>query len=104
MSDLDEKELELFMKQMIRQIMKEQLSEVNTDQQKNNNSYVFLENRTLNMVILYMLMKEERSTNSKKSEGTNRPSEMETVEKLEQVIADNQKEFEKILTLLKDKL
>ena len=60
MSDTRWKEQELFVKHMIRQIMKDQLNELKEDKQENNNSYVFLENSTLNMLILYMLMKEER--------------------------------------------
>ena len=104
MSELDGKEQELFVKQMIRQMMKDQLNELNTENQENNNSYVFLENRTLNMVILYLLMKEERGTTGEKSAEIDRHSEGKIVEQLDQVIAENKKEFEEIITLLKEKL
>ena len=66
MSELDGKEQELFLRQMIRQLMKDQLNELNTENQENDNSYVFLENKTLNMVILYLLMKEERGKTGEK--------------------------------------
>ena len=104
MSDLNGKEQELFVKQMIRQMMKDQLNELNTEKRENNNSFVFLENKTLNMVILYMLMKEECWTNGEKSGEVRRHSEGEIVEQLEQVIADNKKEFEEMITVLKEKL
>ena len=103
MSELDGKEQELFVKSMIRQLMKDQLNELNTENQ-NNNSYVFLENKTLNMVILYLLMKEERGTTGENGGEVDRHSEVKIVEQLDQVIADNKKEFEEVITLLKEKL
>ncbi len=51
MSDIDGKEQELLVKHVIRQFMKDQLNELKEDKQENNNSFVFLENSTLNMLI-----------------------------------------------------
>ncbi|MCG7335713.1 hypothetical protein MHZ95_10525 [Sporosarcina sp. ACRSM] len=104
MSDREGNEQELFVKQMVRQIMKDQLNEWNTGNMENNHSYVFLENKTLNMVLLYLLMKEERRTNGEMDGEDKRHSEEETIEKLEQAIADTKKEFEETITLLKEKL
>lgn len=104
MSELDGKEQELFVKSMIRQLMNDQLNELNTENQENNNSYVFLENKTLNLVILYLLMKEERGTTGAKSREVDGHSEVKIIEQLEKVITDNKKEFEEIITLLKEKL
>ena len=104
MSELDGKEQELLVKSMIRQLMNDKLNELNTENQENDNSYVFLENRTLNMVILYLLMKEERGTNGEKSAEIDRHFEGKIVEQLDQVIEDNKKEFEEMITLLKEKL
>lgn len=103
MSELDGKEQELLLKSMIRQLMTDKLNELNTENQENDNSYVFLENRTLNMVILYLLMKEERGTTGEKSAEIDRHFEGKIVEQLDQLIEDNKKEFEEVLTLLKEK-
>jgi hypothetical protein len=100
MSSVDGKEDELFIDQMIRQLMKDQLKERSTENQNNNNSYVYLENSTLNLVILYLLMREERRTNGE----VDRLSEVISVENLDQIIADIKKEFEETITLLKEKL
>ena len=57
MSEIDEKEL--VMKHVIRQFMKDQLNELAEDKQENNNSFVFLEKSTLNMVLTYLFMNGE---------------------------------------------
>ena len=46
--------------------MKDQLNELKEDKQETNNSFVFLENSTLNMLILYLLMNGERRTNGER--------------------------------------
>jgi len=101
MSDVDGKEQELFVKHIIRQFMKNQLKE---DKQENNNSFVFLENSTLNMLITYLLMNEERRTYGEKNKDIDKPSEAKTLEKLEHIIANNKKEFEEIIALLKENI
>jgi hypothetical protein len=100
MSDIDGKEQELLVKHVIRQFMKDQLNELKEDKQENNNSFVFLENSTLNMLIIYMLLNGERRTNGE----VNGDSQAKILEDLEDVITDNKKEFEEILTLLKEKV
>ena len=66
MSELDGKEQELIMKHMIRQLMKDQFNELNTDKQENNNSFVYLEKSTLNMVILVSVNERRASDNWRK--------------------------------------
>ena len=100
MSDIDGKEQELLVKHVIRQFMKDQLNELKEDKQENNNSFVFLEKSTLNMLIIYLLMNGERRTD----EEVNEDSQVKILEELEQVIADNKKDFEEIITLLKERI
>ena len=99
MSDLDGKEQNLVMQHVISQFMKDQLNGLKEDKRETNNSFVFLENSTLNMLILSLLMNGQRRTYGE----VNADSEEETLEKLDHVIADNKKDFEEILTLLKEK-
>ena len=80
MSDLDGKEQELLVKHVIRQFMKDQLNELKEDKQENNNSFVFLENSTLNMLIIYLLMNGERRTDGE----VNEDSQVKILEELEQ--------------------
>lgn len=98
MSEIDEKEL--VMKHIIRQFMKDQLNELQEDKQDNNNSFVFLEKSTLNMVLTYLLMNGERRNNGE----VNEDSHVKILGELEQVISDNKEGFEEIITLLKDRI
>ena len=83
---------------MIRQLVRNQLNEQNSAKPYNNG--VFLESKTFNMVLLYILMKETLGTSGEIGAFT----ETSILEKLEQEIADNKKEFEEVITLIKEKL
>ncbi len=100
MSNLDGKEQDLLVQSVISQFMKDQLNGLKEDKGENNNSFVFLENSTLNMLILYLLMNGKSRTFEKVSED----SQEKNVEELEHIIADSKKDFEEILTLLKEKI
>lgn len=100
MSDVDGKDQELVVQQIIRQFMKDQLNGLKEDNQENNNSFVYLEKSTLNMLIINMLMNGERRAYGE----VNEDSQVKILENLEHVIADNKKGFEEILTLLKERL
>jgi len=99
MSDLDGKEQELLVKHVIRQFMKDQLNELIKDKQETNNSFVYLENSTLNLLIISLLMNGERWTNGE----VNEDIQVKILDELEQIIADSKKEFEAIITLLKER-
>ncbi|WP_342515038.1 hypothetical protein MKY34_10115 [Sporosarcina sp. FSL K6-1522] len=96
MSEVHGNEQDVFVKHILRQFMKEQLHERTED--KKDNSFIFLENRTLNMLIIYMLMNSQRFT----SQNDNRDAQVEILEELERIIVDNKKDFEEIITLLKE--
>ncbi len=99
MSDIDGKEQELSVKHVIRQLMKDQLNELKEGRQETNKSFVFLENSTLNLLILSLLMNGQHRTYGE----VNEDSQVKHVEELEHILADSKKEFEEILTLLKEK-
>ena len=94
MSELDEKEQELGVKRVIRQLIIDQLNELKADKQDSNNSFILFEKSTLNI-----LMNFERRTENE----VNSNSQVKILEELEQVIEDNKKDFEELLTLLKEK-
>ncbi|MEK5037681.1 hypothetical protein [Sporosarcina sp. FSL K6-3457] len=89
MSNLHENE------QVIRQFMKDQLNNRKEDKQENDNSFIFLEKDTLNMLMNHLLINAEQSTSV--------DSQVKIVEVLEQIIADNQKDFEELITSLKER-
>ncbi|MEK5068347.1 hypothetical protein [Sporosarcina sp. FSL K6-1508] len=99
MSEFDGNEQDLLIKHVIRQFMKDQLNERKEDRHENNNSFVFLENSTLNMLIIYLLMNGERRSFGEVSED----SQEKTLKKLEQVMADNKNDFEEMIALLREK-
>lgn len=100
----DVKEQEVLVNRMIHQLMKEQLHERNTAQQEENKGIVYLEGGTMNMMLLYILMKENGSIGASLDKEVTKISERNIIHKIEQVIADNKKEFEEVITLLKGKL
>ncbi|MBE1556785.1 hypothetical protein [Sporosarcina limicola] len=96
MSDVDGNEQDLLVKHVIRQFMKNQLNELKEEKQEGNNSFVFLENSTLNMLIIHLLMNGGRQTSREMND--------DFLGELEQVIVETKKEFEEVIMLLKEKL
>lgn len=99
----ENRELELLLKQLTRNYINEQLQQLK-NMKKDNNSFIFLESNTLNMLIVYLLTSMEaqnsdNTTNSKENEFFLD----ELIEELDSVIFNNKKEFEEILSLLKEK-
>ena len=99
MSDLDEKDQELLGKHVIHQFIKISLNDLKEDKQENNNSFIFLEKSTLNILMTSILMNTKSRT---EEEGIRGESEAVLLKEIEQVIADNKKEFEEIIKLLKE--
>lgn len=92
------KDRELFVEQMIRQLMKAQLHDLDNTEQGNSN-HISLESKTLNRVLLYILLHESRL-----NEEENPRIDKEIVERLDQVIEDSRREFEEVLNLIDEKL
>ncbi|WP_342505680.1 hypothetical protein [Sporosarcina sp. FSL K6-2383] len=81
--------------QIIRQFMKEQLNDRKKDKHDNDNSFIFLEKETLNILMNHLLVNIEQRASG--------DSRVQIIEVLEQIITDNQKDFEAIITFLKEK-
>jgi len=104
MSDVDGNEQESLVKHLIQQFMKDQLNELKEGKQETNNSFVFLENSTLDMLILYMLMNGGQRTKGEMNEDDGRLSNATILEGLDHVIVENEKGFEEIIALLKERI
>ncbi|MCV9885437.1 hypothetical protein [Metabacillus halosaccharovorans] len=100
----DNENQELYFKQATLELLQEQLNQLNQikNTKKDNNSFVYLEGDTLNMLLVSLLMKLEDHNNDNTSTALDNgfiPNELIT--ELDSVILNNKKEFEEILRLLK---
>jgi len=78
--------------------MKEHFSSIKDELQDNNNSFIFLEKSSLNLLLAYLLSNNKYETSSP----VNEEDEKKAVEKINQLINENEKEFQEIIGLLKD--
>ena len=78
--------------------MKEHFSSIKDELQENNNSFIFLEKGSLNLLLAYLLSNNKYETSYPVSE----EDEKKAVEKINQLINENEKEFQEIIGLLKD--
>lgn len=90
-------------KKMIRDYLLEKIEELKYEVQGKDNSFVFLENRTLLTVITYILMQLDS-----RQEGGNKVADKsfnidELITNLDSMMADNKKEFEEIIHILRGK-
>ncbi|MEK4387504.1 hypothetical protein MKZ25_17290 [Solibacillus sp. FSL W7-1464] len=79
--------------------MKEHFSSIKDELQENNNSFIFLEKSSLNLLLAYLLSNNKYDTSYPVSE---EEEEKKAVEKINQLINENEKEFQEIIGLLKD--
>ncbi|SHN07156.1 hypothetical protein [Gracilibacillus kekensis] len=86
--------------QLIEQYMKDSLDRITQDDHSNkNNSFVYLENDTLHLLIMYLLMKTENNSNGLKNE-----SFVELSDIFESYIEENRQAFGDVMDLLKQRL
>ncbi|SES30815.1 hypothetical protein [Psychrobacillus sp. OK032] len=104
MSDQYGNEQELLLKNLIAQLIEEQLDELKVEKKENDNSFIFLEHNTLNRLITYLLRNQTNRKNVEVVEDNSRLSQVKILEELDRIIVDNQQEFEEVITLLKEKL
>lgn len=104
MSDVTGNEHEILLKNLMRRLMKEQLDELKEEKKRSNNSFLFLENNTLNMLITYMVMNHSNRKDVEVVDDNSRFSQVKILEELDHIIVDNQQQFEEVITILKEKL
>ncbi|MCP3029090.1 hypothetical protein [Halobacillus sp. A5] len=98
-----EQDQKLLVKHLIRQFMRDQLKDLKENKKSRNNSFVFLENNTLNMLIIHLLMNFEKQTPEVRGEGDGLDS-TKWIEELNQVIKQSEEEFTEVISLLKEKV
>lgn len=104
MRDLNGNEREISLKNLIRRLLKEQLDEQQEEKKGNDGSFIFLESNTLNNLINYLLINQTNRKNAGVVDDNSKLSQEKVLEELDRIIADNQQEFEEVITLLKEKL
>lgn len=98
MSQLEEEQT-LLIEQMINQYIKDHFSNLKENSNENNNSFMFLEKGSLNLLLAYLLFMNRHTVN---------PIEKESFEgaallaQLDDLIEDNKKEFEALMDLFRN--
>lgn len=90
---------------ILRHLTNEHISDSN--RQENNNSFVFLEKSSLNLLLTYLLSKpqtEPPTTSEIKDALSAKDEALESkaIEEIDQIIMNNEKEFQDIIRLLKE--
>ncbi|WP_101846090.1 hypothetical protein [Halobacillus sp. Marseille-P3879] len=104
MTKQHEQDQELLVKHLIRQFMRDQLNDLKNDKKERNNSFVFLENNTLNMLIIHLLMNWDKRSTGSANDSSAGNEVMEWIEELNQVIKQSEEGFTEVITLLKEKV
>lgn len=91
--------------EILRQFTKEHFSDLN--HQENNNSFIFLEKSSLNLLLAYLLSTPPTAPPTAPQIKDEQPSksealELKAIEELDQLMNENEKEFQAILRLLKE--
>jgi hypothetical protein len=83
---------------IINQYVKEHFSDLKENLKENNNSFIFLEKSSLNLLLTSLLPMATNSTSIRNNE----IAESTTIEKLDQMIAENKNEFDELLNTLRE--
>jgi hypothetical protein len=83
---------------IINQYVKEHFSDLKENLKENNNSFIFLEKSSLNLLLTSLLSMATNST----SIGNNEVLDLTIIEKLDAMIAENKKEFDALLNTLRE--
>jgi hypothetical protein len=83
---------------IINQYVKEHFSDLKENLKENNNSFIFLEKSSLNLLLTSLLPMATNSTSIRNDE----IAESTVIEKLDQMIAENKNEFDELLNTLRE--
>ena len=90
------------MKQFFNQYLKEKLN--NKDSSEGSNSFVFLENNTLQMLITYLFMQLENQQRNSRIQEIPQTELKELEQVIDEMIVENQTSNQEIIELLKAKI
>ncbi|MER2108541.1 MAG: hypothetical protein ABS949_16560 [Solibacillus sp.] len=95
---MERTEEQISMEHIINHYLQENFSDLRENLKENNNSFIFLEKTSLNLLLTSLLS----MTTSPTSNIKNKVDESTLIESLDLVINENKKEFESLLKLLRD--
>lgn len=98
MSEKEDLDFELMLKELTRDFINRQLQQMK-NKGKDNKSFVYLENQTLDLILTYLLMKMDRQHNEQHIESTVIPDEL--VQTIDEITNKEKKQFEEIIEMLK---
>ncbi|MCP3030156.1 hypothetical protein LF817_02240 [Halobacillus sp. A1] len=96
-------EQELLVKHLIRQFMKTQIKDLRNEKKEGNNSFVFLDSNSLNMLMIYLLLNIDKRQQPKEDTRKNNSVSPSALEDLDRLISENKQGFEEVINLLKEK-
>ena len=85
--------------QMISQYMKDYIDRIHKEDYKKNNSFVYLENETLHMLLMYLFIK-----NTSNNTDSSQVNLSELAEVLDRHIENNRLGYEEVIQLLKSRV
>lgn len=92
---MNDHDLQLLLKKWLKEWMSQQVDHVKTSKNQNNQSFAFLDDRTLQMLLMMFMMNK-----SQPQEGDNKKSSFGSSEEWEQVMKETEKDLKQILELL----
>ncbi|SFJ75265.1 hypothetical protein SAMN04487936_10446 [Halobacillus dabanensis] len=92
---MNDRELQLLLKKWLKEWMSQQVDDLKTSKDQNNQSFAFLDDRTLQMLLMMFMMNKNQT-----QEGDNKMSSSESSEDWEQVMKETEQGFKQILDLL----
>ncbi|AZV60825.1 hypothetical protein [Peribacillus frigoritolerans] len=105
MENKDAQEQNLLFKQLTHKYIKEQLEDLKNNKNDKNKSFIYLESKTLNMFILYMILNLENKKSTINDDDDDDQSVFfseELVKDIDSVIDRNKSAIEELISLLKD--
>ncbi|RDY72743.1 hypothetical protein DXT76_00305 [Halobacillus trueperi] len=98
----DQNNHELLMKQLMKQLLENQLQEVQQND-KGNSSFVFLENHTLNLLLLSYLTRNNGSSSVPATHASPPEDFSAAIQEVERMSEEANEAFEEVLTMLKER-
>lgn len=94
-----ENQNELTIKRLVDQYLQEQMQQLlKTESKAENSSFIFLDNQTINLILMYLFLKTDKPSETTTSNPNNISPDFE------QLKQENKSAFEEIIQMLKDKL
>ncbi|WP_430788217.1 hypothetical protein VBD025_00365 [Virgibacillus flavescens] len=95
-------ESEVLLKQLVQRIIEGHLEERKDTKKDSNGSFLVLDNKTLNLLLIYLLTKLDNPTNNSESTSSNDLVPQKSMDEIDEMIKQQNQEFEEIIAQLKE--